>query len=588
MRIHTFHPITGRLVNTKVKDVWDWLDEIKSGDYVMASLSEPRTVIPGTDKQPLDDDHVFGAHKFDQPCDPAEVIDATIYMADNSDALALEEAMKGLGLWSEFMGNKMLKVRGPIATMQDVFGVQLHQCVHEEGMFRSRTAPISVPSSLANMITDVHGLDNRPVARPRFRKLSKEGEYEQRGSGVGALWPHEVAQACNFPQGMGDGSDLYIGIGSLGGGYKLSDLELAGAKCGYVIGPGGFDVRFASGDGSQNTPGDPADGENQLDLQCILGALAAAGLKRAHVILFKFKNTSQGMINCQAMMANWTDPTTGKRLAAINWSWGSAEPTNTKAQMNTFGGYVDNGLMLGVTTCAASGDDGSSDGTNTTAVDFPSSYPGTIGVGGTRLIRDANGVRVSETVWGPKNGATGGGASAFFAVPSYQTRITQLRSRGVPDVAFNADPVTGYRVFVDGAEQVIGGTSGASPMMVALLGIVSTYIGHGLGDVHELIYAHPTCCYDVVKGSNGQWVAGVGYDVCTGNGVPDGGRLLQVVTATFPPPSSAPLPIPSPLPIPTPAPVVLNQTEQAIADFCLSIGMKVNSPAVAGQHVGIN
>ena len=78
---------------------------------------------------------------------------------------------------------------------------------------------------------------------------------------------------------------------------------------------------------------------------------------------------------------------------------------------------------LGITVCCASGDNGSTDGLDDGAshVDFPASSPYVLACGGTRLVA-ADGRISDETVWNelPNEGATGGGASAFFSVPAWQ------------------------------------------------------------------------------------------------------------------------------------------------------------------------
>ena len=86
----------------------------------------------------------------------------------------------------------------------------------------------------------------------------------------------------------------------------------------------------------------------------------------------------------------------------------------------------------------------------------------------------------SETVWndGANGGASGGGISSFFALPAWQEGLSALTTagrnvaltmRGVPDVAGDADPETGYDVRVDGTDTVIGGTSAVAPLWAALI-----------------------------------------------------------------------------------------------------------------------
>ena len=110
---------------------------------------------------------------------------------------------------------------------------------------------------------------------------------------------------------------------------------------------------------------------------------------------------------------------------------------------------------LGITITVASGDNGSSDGASGNNVDFPASSPHVLGCGGTELIA-ANGAIQQEIVWNdqPQGGASGGG-------------------RGVPDVAGDASPETGYNVLFDGQSGVVGGTSAAAPLWAALIALLN-------------------------------------------------------------------------------------------------------------------
>lgn len=508
----------------------------------------PRAALAGSERSELTESHAFGPRIAEHACDPTEVIEATVYLRDQKDSNDVINALNRHGFSWRTTFAKTIKVRGPICQMAEAFGAKLQRSVHENGEYRARTGPLMLPESVVGKIQAVLGLDNRPAAKPHFR-TSAGHAVEMRAAGVGSLWPAQVAKACNFPKGNGDGAGLYIGIGSLGGGFKLSDLQAAAKANGVPL----LDVQSVSVDGATNKPGDDADVENLLDAQTICGIIAAAGLTKAHVRIFFAPNTSSGFVNCQLAMSNWKDPQTGARLSCASWSWGSAEANNTPMQMTVQDNAVATGQANGVTTFAASGDNGSSDGLPGVNVDFPASSPHVVGVGGTRLVVNADGSRAAETVWhNSDGGATGGGTSTVYAVPDYQSAYAgpgKLQHRGVPDVAVNADPVSGYRIIVNGQEQVVGGTSGAAPAMAALVAILSTWAGKPMGSIHPLLYANPTAFFDVVQGNNGKWSAGPGYDVCTGLGVPDGTKLLaamKVVTLppVLPPPTTTPPTLP--------------------------------------------
>jgi kumamolisin len=212
---------------------------------------------------------------------------------------------------------------------------------------------------------------------------------------------------------------------------------------------------------------------------------------------------------------------------------------------------------LGISITVASGDNGSSDGTNTDTVDFPASSPHVLSCGGTALVA-ANGQRSSETVWNdqPNGGASGGGYSKVFAVPDWQTaavaqparkhqhkkhqdssvavaevseQATQAEAfRGVPDVAGNASPETGYQVLVDGQQMVVGGTSAVAPLWAGLIALMNQQLGKKLGFINPLLYPlNETPFFDITSGSNGDYNAGPGWDPCTGLGSPNGQVLVS-------------------------------------------------------------
>ncbi|ERK71924.1 hypothetical protein N136_01729, partial [Leifsonia aquatica ATCC 14665] len=200
----------------------------------------------------------------------------------------------------------------------------------------------------------------------------------------------------------------------------------------------------------------------------------------------------------------------------------------------------------------AAGDDGSSDrvGDGAAHVDFPASSPHALACGGTRLeANGSTGAVSSETVWnnGTGGGATGGGVSAVFPLPSWQGGVgvpsgaggadaggsaNGPGGRGVPDVSAVADPQTGYRVRVDGKDTVIGGTSAVAPLWAALVARIVQKTGRPLGLAQPALYDSVRAGQvaagfrDITQGDNGAYTATTGWDACTGLGVPDGARLL--------------------------------------------------------------
>lgn len=197
----------------------------------------------------------------------------------------------------------------------------------------------------------------------------------------------------------------------------------------------------------------------------------------------------------------------------------------------------------GITVCAASGDSGSGDGLQDGAdhVDFPASSPYVLGCGGTQLdALPGQGIR-SEVTWNDDasgGGAGGGGVSTLFDLPAWQQGLAVTRAdgssaplakRGVPDVAGDASPQTGYEVSVAGTPTVMGGTSAVAPLWAALIARINAAAGASAGWVNPVLYKNPGALRDITKGSNGTYAAATGWDACTGLGSPDGARLAAIL-----------------------------------------------------------
>jgi len=103
--------------------------------------------------------------------------------------------------------------------------------------------------------------------------------------------------------------------------------------------------------------------------------------------------------------------------------------------------------------------------------------------------------------------------------------------RGVPDVAGNADPETGYNVVVDGSATVIGGTSAVAPLWAGLTALINQSLGQPVGFLNPLLYVKPAAVtfHDITSGNNDGYDSGPGWDPCTGQGSPNGKELLNAL-----------------------------------------------------------
>jgi kumamolisin len=317
----------------------------------------------------------------------------------------------------------------------------------------------------------------------------------------------------------------------LGGGYRASDLNSFFGNLGIPTPK----VTAVSVDGAANSPtGDPGgpDGEVELDIE-VAGAIAPA----AQIAAYFAPNTDQGFIDAVTMAVH--DAKLKPSIVSI--SWGGPEGSWTEQSRDALNSACQDASTMGITVLAASGDDGASDGSTGGAptVDFPAASAYVVGCGGTKLTLSGAAIG-NEQAWNElsaNEGATGGGVSEIFALPSYQQSASVPKApngfigRGVPDVAGDADPETGYNVFVDGQETVIGGTSAVAPLWAGLLALINQSLGTNVGYVTPLLYSakvEPTF-HDITSGSNGDYSAGPGWDACTGLGSPNGAALLTAL-----------------------------------------------------------
>jgi kumamolisin len=229
----------------------------------------------------------------------------------------------------------------------------------------------------------------------------------------------------------------------------------------------------------------------------------------------------------------------------LSISWGGPESSWADASITALDNACQSAAALGVTITVASGDNGSSDGTNGTVVDFPASSPHVLACGGTALFGSTT--ITEEIVWDdqPQGGASGGGYSTSFpTTPTWQASAlpSGKSGRGVPDVSGDASPETGYNIVVDGQQEVVGGTSAVAPLYAGLIALVNQQLatngGPSAGFVNPTLYENPTAFNDITQGNNGQYSAGTGWDACTGLGSPRGTAILDALTAVPAPPTN--------------------------------------------------
>ncbi|WP_183572238.1 S53 family peptidase [Mucilaginibacter sp. X5P1] len=440
---------------------------------------------------------------------------ASLEEAEQVEAYAHEY---GLSTVSVNLARRSVHLTGTVSEFEKAFNTT----VKNHNSFRVLQSEIQVPEALKDIIVGVFGLDNHPIARPMFQVAKSEGKIVSHAAAPQSFTPNQLAGIYGFPTGV-TGKGQCIGIIELGGGYRTKDITAYFKEIG-VTKP---TVKAVSVDGGKNSPSNAngADGEVMLDIE-VAGAVAPG----ATIVVYFAGNTDQGFLDAVTNAIHDTQ----NKPSVISISWGSAEVNWTQQAFDNFNEAFKTAAALGVTICVASGDSGSRDDQTDgkVHVDFPASSPYALACGGTKLV--VNGTQIiSETVWHESSdSAGGGGVSTYFPLPDYQANAnvplefdTQFKGRGVPDVAGDADPDTGYKVRVDGQDMVIGGTSAVAPLMAGLIALINEKTGKPAGDIHAQIYANPGLLRDITSGDNKTtsantgYTAGPGWDACTGLGV---------------------------------------------------------------------
>lgn len=323
---------------------------------------------------------------------------------------------------------------------------------------------------------------------------------------LSSFTPPQIAQLYGFPPNA-TGAGQTIAIVQLGGGYRAQDLATYFARLKLPM-PA---IAAYSADGKgRNNPADTSGANVEVALDIEVAGAVAPG---ARIAVYFASNTFAGFYAAVAAAI-------ASQPCAVSISWGAPERSWPPAQLAAFDALFARAVAANINIFCAAGDNGSSDGAPGLNVDFPASSPHVIACGGTRLVATLAAVQ-AEVVWNANGNATGGGFSATFPKPAYQTAIQSSSTfRGVPDVAANADPNTGYAIYVGGKHMVVGGTSAVAPLLAGLCARVCQAKGGAKAPFwNTRLYARSsTLCADVSLGNNGAFAASAGWDPCTGVG----------------------------------------------------------------------
>jgi subtilase family serine protease len=279
-------------------------------------------------------------------------------------------------------------------------------------------------------------------------------------------------------------------------------------------------VRFGSGASSQ----DPIwSQEIALDVEW-----SHAIAPEAHILLVEAKSTG---LNDLVQAVEYARDQKG--VSVVSMSWDGAEfKSETKYDylFTTPKGHIGgDGVAGGITFVAATGDTGAPTG-------WPAVSPNVVGVGGTSMYLSKNGSWAAEYGWD----LSGGGVSYYEPEPYWQQALSpNVGNRTAPDVAYDANPDTGFSVYdsipLNGRVgwETIGGTSGGAPQWAALIAITDqgrAFAGKpsldGATQTLPAIYKLPESDFhDISTGDNG-YLASPGYNPVAGRGTPLANKVI--------------------------------------------------------------
>lgn len=471
---------------------------------------------------------------------------AAAYGADPSELNQVVEFAeeKGLHVLERHPGRRSVVVRGKIGALNKAFRVRMTDYSIGRGKkYRSHAGPAFLPNSIAKMVEAVIGLHERPVpAKHWVTRLSQTDPPN-----TNPVTPQQVATLYDFPPG--DGSGQTIGIYEMQTsegppGYANEDLvRTMQAFGGGLKTPAPIDV---SVDGVANSG--VSDGETGLDI-----TVASAVAPGATIAVYFTGGTVQSIVHAVQRMVHPGQGDPQPTILSISYGWGPDDESahsfadQDYTQLNQL---FQDAANLNITVLVSSGDSGAFVASQTQAqTSYPSTDPWVISCGGT-AIGNIQGENFDEYCWndGAQGGATGGGVSARFPVPSYQSSAgipkrngTNKPGRGVPDIAGNASPFSGYPQFINGKSEPVGGTSAVAPLYAGLIARINSNLGVSVGFINPILYNLEASAFREISSppgpANNSFNGVTGYSVhsgwngCTGLGSSNGVALQDGLKA---------------------------------------------------------
>jgi kumamolisin len=430
---------------------------------------------------------------------------------DPTDVDLLRRYCEGFGLEIVDSRWRSVVISGPLERLIDAFGATVATFEDaNQRRFRHRSDSLHAPPDVASVVRGIFGLHQWP----RSRKL---GSLQRSAT---PLFARDVASRYRFPDA--EGRDQTIAVLQLRGIFSPSDFDQCMKAQGLAAAPP--IVKRVDGAAVAHEIATTKDLEAALDVQ-IIASLAPG----ARIVVYEAPDDERGFLD--AIRDAVFDQEYAPSVLSISYGW--PEYLWTPAALSILDELFTAAALVGVSVFCSSGDNGAElDPNGKPHVLAPASTPFSVGCGAT-VIENAGAL---ESAWEK----SGGGFSERFEVPQWQAGAQPSAShyglragRGVPDVAGQESP--GYYVVMDGVELSMGGTSAIAPMWSALTARINQLQGVPSGFFLPLLYQRSGELFNTVTtGGNDRFLAGAGWNPCTGLGTPIGIAIARALKGTAP------------------------------------------------------
>ena len=453
----------------------------------------------------------------------------------------------GLNITATHGNRLLLNVDGPVSAVQKAFHITLRTYRHPTET-RNFYAPDTGPTMDAQLpVADVSGLNNFSHPRPKVHPMKASSARPRDGSGgQGAYFANDF-RAAYVPGTTLTGAGQEFGVLEFDGFYS-NDIAAYESDAGITNIP----IQTILIDGVNGLPGFSGDltANDEVSLDIEMGMAMAPGLAKVLV----FEGVAQNDI-LEVMAAS-----NQVKQISCSWGWPNGPSTTTDnlfkelaAQGQSFFSASGDRDAYTVGNTSFNGVD------NTELQNAPSSSPYITQVGGTELSTTGpGGAWAGETVWNSGYDSdfdvyigSSGGVSSYYSIPSWQTNVNTTanggssRQRNIPDVALVADNILVYSE--NGQSGIVQGTSCSAPLWAGFTALVNQQaaaIGAApMGLINQSLYrlartatlngTYANYFNDVTSGNNESdfsptlYVAGAGYDLCTGLGTLAGTNLIN-------------------------------------------------------------